>query len=254
MATQREIEEYRSAVGDLSALAVRDLSAALDSLNGQPPVTVRDSLIRLFPDLVLPYITASSELSAVWYEDLRARALSTPFYATTSGDVNQERIGALVRFGVKPLFGQSESTVLSLISGGVQRMVANAGRETIDVNAKKDVASVSWAREVNPSRAKSGKSCDFCIMLAGRGDVYRSEAAAGMVIGRGVDPSKALNADGSRKAGGQGQGVKARGSRTLNAKAFHDDCNCAVVPTFYEVGSYTNPQTGREERALVPIN
>jgi hypothetical protein len=253
LATSSEIEEYRSTVDNLAALAVRDLSSALQSLEGQPPVTVRDSLIELFPELIQPYATASGEVSAVWYEDLRAQALSTPFYATASPEVNQERINALVRFGVKPLFGQSESTVLSLMGGGVQRIVTNAARETIDTNAKKDAASVSWSRVVNPGRAKSGKSCDFCIMLAGRGDVYRSAEAAGMVIGRGVDPSKAINDDGSRKAGGQGQGVKARGTRALNAKAFHDDCHCAVVPTFYEVSSFTNPRTGREERALFPI-
>jgi hypothetical protein len=253
MATQSEIEEYRSAIDSLAALAVRDLSSAIQSLDGEAPVTVRNTLIEVFPELIQPYVTASGEVSATWYEDLRAQALSTPFYATASSEVNADRIGALVRFGVKPLFGQSDSTVQSLMGGGVQRLVTNAARETIDTNAKKDVASVSWSREVNPARAKSGKSCDFCIMLAGRGDVYRSAEAAGMVIGRGVDPSKAINDDGSRKAGGQGQGVKARGTRELNAKAFHDDCHCAVVPTFYEAASYTNPRTGREERALFPI-
>lgn len=229
MASQSEVADYRNALATLNGRAQSDLAAALASLEGQPPVTVRDTLIEVFPELIGPYVTASGELAATWYEDLRRQALSTPYYATASGEVNTSRVGSLIRWGVKPLFGQSDSTVLSLIGGGVQRLIADASRDTIDLNAKKDVASVSWARVARPG------ACDWCLMLAGRGSVYRSKAAAGMVIGRGVDPSKAINADGSRKVGGMGGGIQARGARRLDSKGFHDDCHCTSVPTFYTI-------------------
>ena len=156
-------------------------------------------------------------------------------------DLNPGKIEGLVRWGVRPLFDQSESTPLSLIGGGVQRMVAGAARNTIDANARRDVASVAWSRVAQPD------ACEFCKMLAGRGAVYRSEAAAGMVIGRGVDPSQTAG-----RAGGQGRGVKARGSREVGADKFHDFCRCTAVPTFYEIGTYVDSR-GREVPALVPI-
>ena len=85
-------------------------------------------------------------------------------------------------------------------------------------------------------------------MLAGRGPVYRSQAAAGSVIGRGSDRS-GFDDDGNRLSGGIGSGVHARGGQEL-AASFHDDCNCTTVPTFYRrepgtitVNGYTRPQT-----------
>ena len=95
-------------------------------------------------------------------------------------------------------------------------------------------------------------------MLAGRGPVYRSAAAAGAVIGRGVDPSIALDENGRRRAGyigGVGGGVRARGAQSL-AASYHDRCHCVAEPTFYmrerrpmNVNGFT-----RMENVLVPIS
>lgn len=248
VATASEVAGYRRAVDDLSTLAIGRLAAALRALDGQSGVATRNALIEMFPDLIGPYVTASGELAATWYEDLRRQAVDTPYYATSSGTLNRERVEGLVRFGVKPLFGQSDATALSLLGGGVQRLIADAGRDTIDANAKRDVVSTSWSRVARPG------CCDFCSMLAGRGAVYRSKEAAGMVIGRGVDPSEAFDEAGARKVGGIGGGVKSRGAREVGVSRYHDFCRCTVAPTFYEVGTYMNPRTGKPERALVPIS
>lgn len=245
MATASEVAAYRSTLDDLTTLAIADLNNALMSLQGSPPVEVRNTLIAAFPELIGPYIVASGELTATWYEDLRRAALGGTMYATASGAVNSEQVNALVRWGVRPLFGQSQSTPLSLIGGGVQRMIAGAGRTTVDVNARRDVASTSWSRVARPG------ACEFCTMLAGRGAVYRSEAASGMVIGRGVDPSATAG-----KRGGQGKGVKTRGAgeRALGSPDYHDFCRCVAKPTFYTISSWTNPSTGRTEQALQEID
>lgn len=241
MATQSQILDYRNAVQDVSTLAISELSSVLSALDGTDPVTVRNTLIEVFPEVIGPYVTTAGELTATWYEDLRAEAFASTYLAEVASDLNPAQVEGLVRWGVRPLFGESDSTTLSLIGGGVQRMVAGAGRDTIDLNARRDAASVSWARVAQPD------ACEFCKMLAGRGSVYRSEAAAGMVIGRGVDPSQTAG-----RAGGQGRGVKARGSREVGADKFHDFCRCTAVPTFYEIGTYVNSR-GREVPALVPI-
>lgn len=236
------VAQHRAQIDGLSTLVFGDLNRLLRSLEGKSPVVVRDTLLAAAPELVGPYLSASGDLTASWYEDLRRDAVGGTFYATSSGEVNSAQLNALVRYGVSPLFGQSASTALSLIGGGMQRMVAGASRDTIDTNARKDVVSTSWARVARPG------ACEFCTMLAGRGAVYRSASNAGLVIGRGVDPSVTKG-----KRGGQGQGVKARGNRAVGADKYHDFCRCTAEPTFYTVGSYTNPRTGRSESVLVPI-
>lgn len=55
--------------------------------------------------------------------------------------------------------------------GSVERLVTNAGRETVMQTAVADSRTVGW------QRVTSG-GCDFCKMLAGRGDVYTESSSA----------------------------------------------------------------------------
>jgi hypothetical protein len=221
MTTMADIEAYRRGSSDLTALALREVNDVLSFLGDANPVTVRNSLIQLLPEIVGPYITASGELAATWYEDLRSSSVGGTYYATASGELNQARINSLVRYGVKPLFGQSSSTVLSLIGGGVQRMVSGAGRATIADNASRDRVRVGFARIARPD------ACAFCGMLASRGAEYASEASAGGVVGRGVSAASTKG-----KAGGQGKGLRGRGSRAIGSNDYHDSCHCVVAPVF----------------------
>lgn len=244
MATAAQILQYRNALGDLTTLAISELSSVLRALEGADPVMVRNTLIEAFPAVIGPYVNAAGELTATWYEDLRREAFATPYFAAAAGSLNAEKVDGLVRWGVRPLFGESDASPLSLIGGGVQRMVVGAARDTIDFNARRDVESVSWARVARPD------ACEFCKMLAGRGAVYRSEAAAGSVLGRGVDPSVTAG-----RRGGQGGGLRARGSRAIGSSDYHDFCNCTAVPTYYRLETRRINVRGfiRDQSVLVPI-
>lgn len=233
---------------ELEESAFVDLRALVEALRQPNPIRMRDDLLGAVPELLQPYVTASGELSAVWYEDLRAASSVVGSYAAvTDTDVTADRYDALVRWSMTPLFGESSSTVQSLLVNGAQRIIAGGSRRTIDANARADVASTAWARVAQPD------ACEFCKMLAGRGAVYRSEKSAGMVIGRGVDPAAAFDENGKRKRGGQGKGVRARGERAVGSDDYHDVCNCTAVPTFYRIGEYTNSR-GKTEKALIPIS
>lgn len=228
MATLEQVSDFRSALDDLSTLAIRDTKALIAAVGSNDAVVTRNALIEYLPDVVRPYTVASSELAASWYEDLRQEALRTPFVATADGSLNQAQVNNLVRFGVKPLFGQSPASVLSLVGGGVQKLVAGAARGTIDTNIDRDPVIVGYARVPQPG------CCAFCGMLASRGAVYRSSNSAGQVVGRGVDSSIALDENGNRRkgyVGGVGKGVKARGVQGLGKK-FHNFCRCVVTPVF----------------------
>lgn len=173
MASLQQVNDYRTAVVDLSTLAIADLNEALSFVAEESPVNQRNSLIQLLPDVVTPYVTAAGDLAATWYEDLRSAAVGGSFYATADAAVSTAQISALVRYGVKPLFGQSSSTVLSLMGGGLQKLVAGAGRSTIDTNIARDRVRVGYAR------VPQAGCCAFCGLLASRGAVYGSARAAG---------------------------------------------------------------------------
>ncbi|MCS4278026.1 hypothetical protein M2390_003246 [Mycetocola sp. BIGb0189] len=134
---------------------------------------MRKALIKGLPAVLQPYITASGELSAVWYEDLRREAVGPGFYAKPVDALPAGLVSGIARHVVSPLFGQGTATVASLLAGSVQKAVAGAGRSTIDSNVRRDRAKVTYART-----PRAG-CCAWCAMLASRGAVYGSSESAG---------------------------------------------------------------------------
>ena len=259
------MEEYRQASQGLVSLAqeaVRDLLSAFGPESD--PTLLRDFLLQYFPEFMTTYGEPAALLGADWYDmarDLPPSAgtvrtvFAQPAKVKQSEAVVRNALGSL--FTAEPDWGSFESRLL----GSAQRLVLQPARETTDLMVREDIRSgrvtaVRWSRRLHPERAKSGKSCDFCKMLAGRGDVYRSAESAGAVVGRGVDSSIALDEDGNRRAGyigGVGGGVRARGSQPL-AASFHDNCHCVAVPTFYQRSEDLRDFGQGLEQFLIPIN
>lgn len=190
--------EYRRTIETLAEAAIRELAGLLAAIASDDPAVVRRALIEYLPDMVTPYMGTAGEAAATWYEDERRRTGVAGYARAVETPADDGRWDSLARWGVRPLAGQSGSTVLSLVGGGVQRLIADSGRDTVDVNARADVgrgdiAATGWARVTRPG------SCDFCTMLAGRGPVYRSKGSA---------------VDGPRGD-------------------YHDNCHCVAKPTFY---------------------
>lgn len=229
MTTLAQVDDYRRAVEDLTAVATAELKALVAVLDGLTPRETRDALIASLPTVLTPYGTAASDLAATWYEDLRAESVDDgPFRAVSEFELDERRVRRMAGYAVSPLFGQSDSTVLALLAGASQRLIAGAGRDTIDLNISSDRVLVGYAR------IPRAGACAFCGLLASRGAVYRSAESAGQVVGRGVDSSIALDESGRRRAGyvgGVGKGVRARGSQDLGRR-YHDNCKCVAVPVF----------------------
>ena len=221
MVTAMEVGKFRSAIGQLTTVAFAQTKALLAEVGDANPVVFRDRLLETFPSLVAPYHAAASELSATWYEDLRADMVGGSFTASVVSDVDPDRVDSLVRYSMTPLFQGSSSDVLGLLAGGLQRIVANGARDTIIQNVMADRVRVGYAR------IPRAGCCAFCGMLASRGAVYNSRESAGGVVGRGVDASVTAG-----KRGGQGKGVKVRGSRSLGSDRYHDHCHCLPAPVF----------------------
>lgn len=222
MLSSANVAAYSSAIDGLSTLATRDVKAVLDSLSGSNPAAFRDALVEALPDILDPYGIMAGEVAAQWYMELReASGVVEIFSASPALAPDRERSEVLARWAVAPLFNQSDSTVLSLLSGGVQRLVAGTGRDTIRDNVLRDPVKVGY------SRIPRAGCCAFCALLAGRGAVYRTAEAAGGVVGRGVTAASTAG-----KVGGQGAGVKARGTLAVGASKYHDHCHCVAAPVF----------------------
>lgn len=251
MASQTEV---RKALVGLTALAQRELRKAWGLIDGKSAEQVRDFLMDVVPAIADKYGLAAGALAADWYDEARDSAgAAGRFLAEPAPLPDSTRYEALVRWGVSPLFTPTPDGTLaaSLIAGGLQRIVADAHRDTITASVKSDGAAIGYARHA------SANACAFCALLATRGAVYKSEQSAGRVTGvslGGKDYKKlrrigdTAEARASIMAGTKAETV-AQGGRKSRASLkqkvgdkYHDHCHCTTVPVFegqtYEPAPY----------------
>lgn len=132
----------------------------------------RAALMDVLPALVQGYGAAAATVSADWYDDtreetgVRRRFIAIP--AEPGGGTDE-----LARWGIGPLFSAEPdwASARTLIAGGLQRRIADAGRDTVRDSSIADPSARGWQRE-------GVGGCGFCTMLIGRGAVY-SEASVG---------------------------------------------------------------------------
>lgn len=155
-------DAHRADIADLVSYAQNDL--ALIMADYTDPIAARDALTIALPELVSIYGSAAATLGADWYAELRDLAevpgRFTPVTATLP-DVG--RTDALARWGVDPLFGSEPDAAAAYerVSGGLQRIVANADRDTITASATTDLRCRGWIRRSSPG------TCDYCRDLTG---------------------------------------------------------------------------------------
>jgi len=217
------VNGYDLTLSSLSTAALGDLRALLAEVEGLEPERARRVLFQAFPALFDPYAVASSEVSASFYEEVRAAAgVPGSFTADALDGVEAPRWNGLVGFATQPaMFEQSASALMfSILSGGLTSVLSEIAADTIYGNAQNDPAAPRFQRVPKPG------CCGFCGMLASRGAAYSSEAAASGVVGRGVPVERTKG-----KRGGQGKGIRPRGSRSVGEK-FHDHCKCRTVQVY----------------------
>jgi hypothetical protein len=251
VATRSDVEAYQSVIDGLSSVAFSQVKSLLQSLDTPNPIVFRDSLLETYPELLRPFASSASEVAAEWYSTLRVNAgAEGVFTPDVAPDLPVEQLEAGVRHSLTPVFRPQEfigSDVLTLLAGFTQKMIANQGRTTITNAALADPVLVGY------QRIPRAGCCAFCGLLASRGAVYRSEASAGGVVGRGVSADSTAG-----KRGGQGKGVKLRGTQVTGDK-FHNFCRCVVAPRFvggdneymqYSAKTFTDLYRGTEGRDL----
>jgi hypothetical protein len=167
-------QEARQALVGLTSLARRDLFRLWRALEGLTAEGTRDALADLLPALGLQYGDAAAALAADWYEEVReeaeAKGRFAPVLATAPDDARWE---SLAGWATSPLFQPTpdRAAALTLLTGGLQRSIADQHRLTVVESSIADPAASGWRR------VGVGDNCGFCRMLIDRGHVY-TEAGA----------------------------------------------------------------------------
>lgn len=199
MTTRADVERLRSATGRLVELIRADLTRLFRSLDMSRPEWARDALLEAVPALVREYGEMAAVVAAEWYEEIRAAQVAGSYTARLGDVIPDVAPISSVRYAARHLFTEEPESALKVLSGAVQRHVLYSSRDTVARNVRLDPARPRFARiPTGPT------TCAWCDMMASRGFVYYTEAAAG-------------------DKGGDRPGF---------GDDFHDDCDCQVVASF----------------------
>lgn len=159
--------QQRRALTRLYDLAGSEVSSLLRDVSRDDWAAVRAALVEGLPLIADRYGLAAGALAADWYESLRDEAgVPGGFVAEIADLPDQGRYEALAGWAV------DKPDMESLIAGGMQRIIANAHRETIMRSSFADPQAEGWARF-----GRGVETCSFCHMLISRGACYTERTA-----------------------------------------------------------------------------
>lgn len=208
---------WRAAQRGLTRLLLRDLRILRRLIDaGRLQATV-PPWIDAVTQVVDRYSQTSATLAADFYDGEREVAgMPGSFTVPVADPPPDEQVDASLRWATKDLWSRSEpdATVAQLepldvrleaamnkADGVVDRLVLNAGRETVLQAVRQDPQAVAWARS-----AALG-CCSFCALMASRGATYRT-------------------------AGTAGRDANARFEGDTGEAKFHNWCRCVVIPVY----------------------
>lgn len=168
MPSAADIKVLRDAQDNVRTLVVRDLRAMFGSMDLSRPDAAAAALLEFVPALVLEYGDMAASLAADWYDEVRAtEGIAGRFRASMMPSPYQDAAEPTARRAAGALFTSSPGDALTALESAVGKYALGAGRSTLTTSSDRDPQASGWQRVV-----RSG-GCDFCKMLAGRGDVYK---------------------------------------------------------------------------------
>jgi len=174
-------EQYRQAQLQIRAQALRDFTTLWQIWKGDENsfaelVTASIALVRVYRNI-------SAAAAASYYEAFReaAQAAGVPATVLSSAIPDGQVASSLyvtARDALRSALTagqtatQARETAFVRASGAVSRHIIDGGRQTILDSVAADPEAVGWARVTD------GNPCYFCLTLASRGAVYKSEQSA----------------------------------------------------------------------------
>lgn len=174
---QAPAEQHQEGQAALAGLVPALLAQAWPLLD---LANLRDTL-PAFKAAVLAVVTHYGRASAAAaLEHYRAERLAAGVHTRVTlpmpPDPTPDVVASAVDWALTDLWGppspQVEQASLAKLEGAVQRLVLDQGREAVLTAVHSDPQAKGWARIPNVG------ACSFCLMLASRGAVYKSESSA----------------------------------------------------------------------------
>lgn len=138
---------------------------SLDAYRNASAGAVEAELLATVPAVIAYYSDGSSALAADYYADERAAQATAGRYAAVPFVVDRaEKIRRGVIWAVKE---DTESRLLTVVEAEVRRPY----RDTIMLNRRADPKCVGYRRIAR------GESCQFCLMLADKGAIFKEDTA-----------------------------------------------------------------------------
>lgn len=174
-------EQHRQAQLQVRNTALRDFLLLWPLWNGDRETFA--SLVQATLPLIRVYKQASAAVAASYYQTLRSTEgvvgrPSVRLAATVDPEqiisslyvTGQVKTRDALNSGAAP--EQARKAALTRVSGAVSRHVLTGGRETVLNSVAADKRAIGWARVTD------GDPCYFCLTLASRGAVYKTEQSA----------------------------------------------------------------------------
>ena len=159
--------QQQAALRRLYDLAKREIADALKLVDLGDAAAVADVIYTYVPVIAERYGLAAGALAADWYDEMREAAEVAGYFRASPADLPD-----MGRYEALAGWAATKDDVETLVLGGVQRIIANAHRETVMGSALADPRAEGWARF-----ARGAETCGFCYMLTSRGAVYTDKTA-----------------------------------------------------------------------------
>lgn len=156
MATLTLSKARRRDLLELTGLANKDLSILWRDFTTADEA--RDGLMESLPRLMALYGSAAATVAADYYDDAREAAGAAGRFRAIPADLpDLGRTESLARWAVSPLYTATPDfdTALVKAGGGLQKIIANAARETVVTSSVQD-------RRAGWMRVGSGSGCEWC--------------------------------------------------------------------------------------------
>lgn len=209
--------KWRAAQRGLTRLLLRDLLALRRLINQNRLQATVPPWIDAVTEVVTRYSETSATLAADFYDGEReAAGVPGSFTVPLADPPPDEQVDSSLRWATKDLWPRDEAdatvaqrepfdvrmqAAMEKADAATQKLVADAGRETLRQAVKADPQAVSYAR------AAALGACSFCKLMASRGAVYKTAQTAGQ--------------DANERFTGDASVVK-----------FHNNCHCGIIPVF----------------------
>lgn len=168
------IDNYTRSLEKVSASGQEALGQRLLQVDLNDLTSAANEIVEIMEAYCGTTAQASAEIAAAFYDGMSRYSTGEPFDALTySGHIPEATEKATRGIFQKAVEGDFDSMTDQLL-GRLDYEVKKAAGETVMQNSVCDPRDVRYARVPG-----GGETCEFCIMLASRGAVYRSAASAG---------------------------------------------------------------------------